>query len=92
MGTPIIPSMKIRKEDTLRRYIRDVYAGYSPRTHVRLATDTNTLHETSSVNITVKRFEDRYGPFYRVYTQKKPNKIMAFSHPVWMERPRKGEK
>lgn len=90
--SPVVPSMKIRKEDTLQRYIRDIYAGFSKKTHVELTTSTQQLSESSGVNVTVKRYEDRYGPYYRVYTQKKPSKFLIFNHPVLMERPRKGTK
>ena len=86
MTTPIIPSPKLRTKQQLKQYVRDVYAGYTPKTHVNLTTTTKQLHQASSINITAKRFVDRKGYFYRAYIQKKPSKFMAWSHPVFMQR------
>ena len=92
MGSPVIKSHKIRSKQQLNTYLRDVYAGYSFKTHVPLSVSTRKLHEASSVNMRLERGSDRKGLFWRAFVQKKPERFMAMSHPVWMERKQKEKK
>lgn len=97
MGTPVIPSRKIHGKHKLDEYIRDVHAGYTTRVKVPLTTPTKDLAKESSVNVTYKKKMGKHDDYYRyyyykAYTQKKPERLMAFSHPVFMQRKHKGDK
>jgi hypothetical protein len=97
MSTPIIPSHKIKGKHKLDLFIRDTYAGYGNTVAVPLKTTTEDLHKKASVNITYKKQMGKRDDYYRyyyykTYTQKKPERFFASSHPVFMQRKHKGDK
>ena len=97
MGTPRLPSMKIRGKHKLDQHVRDTYAGYTTRINVPLHVTTEQLHKESMVNVTVEKKMGKKDDYYRyyyykTYTQKKPEKTMAVSHPVFMQRKHKWER
>ena len=97
MSTPVIPSHKIKGKHKVNQFIRDTYAGYQRKTPIPLKMTTEELHRRSSVNVTVKKYMGKHDGYYRYYyyktfTQKKPERVMAMSLPVFMQRKHKQEK
>ena len=99
--TAILPSLKIRGKHKLDRIIRDTSAGYTKHIHVPLNKGTGELQRESGVNVSYKKFMGKKQGYYRyyyyrTYTQIKPGirptDIVAYNHPVMMQRKHKWEK
>ena len=97
MGSPLVPTGKIRGKHKLDSIVRDLYAGFSTKISVPHQTTTEQLHKDSLVNVTTQKFMGKRKGYYRyyyykAYAQKKPEKLFVTSHPVHMQRKHKWEK
>jgi hypothetical protein len=92
-----VPSSPIRGKHKLDQYIKDTYAGFSWRTHVPYTEPLEQTHKRSNVDITYKKHMGKKDDYYRyyyykTYTKMKPDKFIAYPHPIIMGHKNKKEK
>jgi hypothetical protein len=85
------PSRKIKGKHKLDSYIRDVYAGFSPRLHIRQEETLENIKDRSLVDVSYeKKMGIRDGNkryyYYVARTSRKPSKLLVAPHPVTMQR------